>query len=982
MKKFLLFACLLLTSMSRAQITHVVANKDTANVFTNTDRFTFGVNAGGVPFVNLSNGALVDQRDGTVIWVTDAQSLNPCVGGGSGAFAFRMNGIWQCAIGGSGGGGGTGTINPSTQNHLLKIVAPLTAGDSSIVDNGVTIVTTEPFSASTLTSTIVTGTAPLAVSSTTVVPNLNVSQLLGQTWASPGTIGGTTPGNATFANLTVNGTCTGCGVQLSPAGNQTLLGGFNLVNSVGGAFTVTNTTGSPSDASLALVVNGTGQGFLNYVEGVVNSNIHFNPTTAAIVLNPPSLGASDGGHGVIINNSGLYIAGHFADGNSIIVPAGNMLIAGSGPSGSPILTLGSTGVEGVIFATPNSGGGSYTLRFPNTGLANSISFPNGTGTLALLNSPALSGVPTAPTAACGSSTQIATTAYVTNCAAGGGGGAVASVFTRTGAVVALAPDYAAFYPQLAPSVTQKIQASSASAVSLQTQCPASAAGSLACFQALDNAGGNIISFLQNDTVQIGTGTGGSITLTNVFGPNANPATIGQVAVSNTDNAVCWRNNANLANICLAKTSADVVTLGTNFAILETAAGSGIAGSGVIYEDSTTHVPSWSANNGSFLVIPRETGAMTSGHLVSVNATTNLLQDSGLVLASVLLGAPTNHGVALGAATQTITFTSAGTSGQCLLSNGAGADPGFATCPSAATSTLSGITAAAAGNSINNGDFAQVWNWQTTTSGRIGFKISENVAGTSAGTPVLFQVSALSGSTSNPVQFDFNGNGIRMNTSGQVISIGTGGILPTALTSTTGSGAAMLATSPTSVTMDAEGSGNVITRPFYVEYEGGCNNAAANPGAFDLPTSTAATFTCFGSSTTFGAIDFVDASTTVATGHFTLPQGWTGNFDARIMWFANVSSANAVRWSLQTGCVADAQAFNAAPSYNTASQTNSAYTGTANQRKTTTLSAISMTNCGAGETLYFQLSRIGADAGDTLAATAELNSLQFEGRTTK
>jgi hypothetical protein len=44
-----------------------------------------------------------------------------------------------------------------------------------------------------LVSTIATGTAPFTVTSTTVVPNLNVSQLLGQTWANPGAIGGTTP---------------------------------------------------------------------------------------------------------------------------------------------------------------------------------------------------------------------------------------------------------------------------------------------------------------------------------------------------------------------------------------------------------------------------------------------------------------------------------------------------------------------------------------------------------------------------------------------------------------------------------------------------------------------------------------------------------------------------------------------------------------------------------------------------------------------
>lgn len=44
-----------------------------------------------------------------------------------------------------------------------------------------------------ITSTLATGSAPLVVASTTAVANLNASLLLGQTWANPGAIGGTTP---------------------------------------------------------------------------------------------------------------------------------------------------------------------------------------------------------------------------------------------------------------------------------------------------------------------------------------------------------------------------------------------------------------------------------------------------------------------------------------------------------------------------------------------------------------------------------------------------------------------------------------------------------------------------------------------------------------------------------------------------------------------------------------------------------------------
>ncbi len=50
-------------------------------------------------------------------------------------------------------------------------------------------------------STLASGTAPFAITSTTLVSNLNVSQLLGATWVSPGTIGSTTPNTGAFTTL-------------------------------------------------------------------------------------------------------------------------------------------------------------------------------------------------------------------------------------------------------------------------------------------------------------------------------------------------------------------------------------------------------------------------------------------------------------------------------------------------------------------------------------------------------------------------------------------------------------------------------------------------------------------------------------------------------------------------------------------------------------------------------------------------------------
>ncbi len=69
-----------------------------------------------------------------------------------------------------------------------------------------------------LTSTVTTGTAPLIIASTTNVANLNASSLSGATFAAPGTIGGGTPGTATFVGLTATGA-----VALSPANLNVVL---------------------------------------------------------------------------------------------------------------------------------------------------------------------------------------------------------------------------------------------------------------------------------------------------------------------------------------------------------------------------------------------------------------------------------------------------------------------------------------------------------------------------------------------------------------------------------------------------------------------------------------------------------------------------------------------------------------------------------------------------------------------------------------
>lgn len=83
------------------------------------------------------------------------------------------------------------------------------------------------------------GTAPLFVVSSTVVPNLNVSQLLGATWAAPAALGSTTPAGVT---ATAYSTATNCAVNsVSPAGCGSTASGAFVVPTTTTTYTV-NTT--------------------------------------------------------------------------------------------------------------------------------------------------------------------------------------------------------------------------------------------------------------------------------------------------------------------------------------------------------------------------------------------------------------------------------------------------------------------------------------------------------------------------------------------------------------------------------------------------------------------------------------------------------------------------------------------------------------------------------------------------------------------
>lgn len=104
--------------------------------------------------------------------------------------------------------------------------------------------------------------------------------------------------------------------------------------------------------------------------------------------------------------------------------------------------------------------------------------------------------------------------------------------------------------------------------------------------------------------------------------------------------------------------------------------------------------------------------------------------------------------------------------------------------------LSAILAATAANTINSGDFAQVWNWSLTTASKSAFTFGENVASTATGTPLLLNINTLAASTAFPLQVTARGtaNGVRVDAAtGSLSAIGTANINATQYKGGTASG---------------------------------------------------------------------------------------------------------------------------------------------------------------------------------------------------
>lgn len=172
-------------------------------------------------------------------------------GAGSGVSSFTGDGALLS------NSASTGAVTATLGNAAAKSLWGNASASSGAPGYQTSPVVSGSVTANTLVSTVATGTPPFTIASTTNVGNLNASLLNGATFAAPGTIGGVTPGAATFTTINATSLTTTNGVALSnlaQSGANTMLG-----NWTGSTANVTANT-LPSCAD-------TGGNHLNYVNG-------------------------------------------------------------------------------------------------------------------------------------------------------------------------------------------------------------------------------------------------------------------------------------------------------------------------------------------------------------------------------------------------------------------------------------------------------------------------------------------------------------------------------------------------------------------------------------------------------------------------------------------------------------------------------------------------------------------------------------------
>ncbi len=122
-----------------------------------------------------------------------------------------------------------------------------------------------------ITSTLATGTAPFTVASTTNVANLNASSLNGATFAAPGAIGSGTASTGAFTNLSSSGTVSGTGFAAYLASPPTIGSGTPAAGTFTNLYATNASLGNSAGSSLNTIYS-TGTGTYAQLAIVNNSS--------------------------------------------------------------------------------------------------------------------------------------------------------------------------------------------------------------------------------------------------------------------------------------------------------------------------------------------------------------------------------------------------------------------------------------------------------------------------------------------------------------------------------------------------------------------------------------------------------------------------------------------------------------------------------------------------------------------------------------
>lgn len=226
----------------------------------------------------------------------------------------------------------------SVPNNFFRL-----KGDGSNLINGNTTVVGDLYATASYISTV-TAIPPFVIASTVVVPNLNVSRLLGATWAAPATIGSSTPNTGAFTFLSAS--------ALNPVFNSGILNvtnSYNLSSSIATFISPTLGNGQTSNIILGKGFGDNEAMYFNYQHNPISpalitstwgfgngapstsitlrgsGNISFNAGGTQVTLNPTAVSASK----TLCLDSTKNIVSRIGGSNTIYEASGPTIVSGS-----------------------------------------------------------------------------------------------------------------------------------------------------------------------------------------------------------------------------------------------------------------------------------------------------------------------------------------------------------------------------------------------------------------------------------------------------------------------------------------------------------------------------------------------------------------------------------------------------------------------------------------------------------------------------